>query len=82
MKKELTAIEIVIKEMIHANQKNDPLDNIYKEVSDLKQSLEFMQDQIFTDDINNIKKELKKLDKNIKGVEDDLSHPHCLIRTS
>lgn len=68
--------------MINANQKNDPLDNIYKEVSDLKQSLEFMQDQIFIDDINNIKKELKKLDKNIKGVEDDLLHPHCLIRTS
>lgn len=82
MKKELTAIEIVIKEKINANQKNDPLDNIYKEVSDLKQSLEFMQDQIFIDDINNIKKELKKLDKNIKGVEDDLLHPHCLIRTS
>ena len=68
--------------MINANQKNDPLDNIYKEVSDFKQSLEFMQDQIFIDDINNIKKELKKLDKNIKGVEDDLLHPHCLIRTS
>lgn len=28
---------------------------MYKEVSDLKQSLEFMQDQIFIDDINNIK---------------------------
>ena len=32
---------------------------MYKEVSDLKQSLEFMQDQIFIDDINNIKN-LKK----------------------
>ena len=81
MKKELTANEIVIKEMINANQKNDPLDNIYKEVSDLKQSLEFMQDQIFIDNIDNIKKELKKLDKNIKEVEDDLLDPHCLIKT-
>ena len=67
--------------MINANQKNDPLDNIPKEVSDLKQNIEFMQDQIFIDDVNDIKKELKKLDKSIKEVEDDLFDPHCLIKT-
>ena len=35
----------------------------------MKQSLEFMQDQIFVDDINDMKKKLKKLDKKIKEVD-------------
>ena len=35
----------------------------------MKQSLEFMQDQIFVDDINDMKKKLKKLNKKIKEVD-------------
>ena len=35
----------------------------------MKQSLEFMQDKIFVDDINDMKKKLKKLDKKIKEVD-------------
>ena len=63
--------------MIKANIKNtnDRLDNISKVVADLKQSLEFTQDQM-KDDISDIKKELKRLDRNIKEVEDDLLDPH------
>ena len=63
--------------MINANVKNtnDRLDNISKVVADLKQSLEFTQDQM-KDDISDIKKELKRLDRNIKEVEDDLLDPH------
>ena len=44
-------------------------------VVDFKQSLEFTQDQM-KDEISDIKKELKKLDRNIKEVEDDLLDPH------
>ena len=64
---ELAAHEIVRKEMISANIKNtnDRLDNILKEIADLKESLEFTEDQM-KDEISEIKKELKKPDKNIK----------------
>ena len=66
--------------MINANIKNinDRLDNVSVEVVDLKQSLEFTQDQM-KDEISDIKKELKKLDKNIKEVEDDLLDPHYVL---
>ena len=67
MKEELAVHEIVMKEIISANIKNtnDRLDNILKEILDLKESLEFTQDQM-KDDISKIKKEVKKLDKDIK----------------
>ena len=67
VKKELAVHEIVMKEIISANIKNtnDRLDNIFKEILDLKESLEFTQDQM-KDDISKIKKEVKKLDKDIK----------------
>ena len=67
VKEELAVHEIVMKEIISANIKNtnDPLDNILKEILDLKESLEFTQDQM-KDDISKIKKEVKKLDKDIK----------------
>ena len=67
VKEELAVHEIVMKEIISANIKNtnDPLDNILKEILDLKESLEFTQDQM-KDDISKIKKEVKKLDRDIK----------------
>ena len=67
VKEELAFHEIVMKEIISANIKNtnDRLDNILKEILDLKESLEFTQDQM-KDDISKIKKEVKKLDKDIK----------------
>ena len=67
VKEELAVHEIVMKEIISANIKNtnDRLDNILKEILDLKESLEFTQDQM-KDDISKIKKEVKKLDKDIK----------------
>ena len=67
VKEELAVHEIVMKEIISANIKNtnDHLDNILKEILDLKESLEFTQDQM-KDDISKIKKEVKKLDKDIK----------------
>ena len=68
VKEELAAHE-VIKQMINANIKNtnDRLVNISKDVSDLKESLEFRHEKM-KDDISGIKKELKELDKNIKKV--------------
>ena len=67
VKGELAVHEKVMKEIISANIKNanDRLDNILKEIIDLKESLEFTQDQM-KDDISKIKKEVKKLDKYIK----------------
>ena len=67
VKEELAVHEIVMKEIISANIKNtnDRLDNILKEILDLKESLEFTQDQM-KNDISKIKKEVKKLDKDIK----------------
>ena len=67
VKEELAVHEIVMKEIISANIKNtnDRLDNMLKEILDLKESLEFTQDQM-KDDISKIKKEVKKLDKDIK----------------
>ena len=67
VKGELAVHEKVMKEIISANIKNanDRLDNILKEIIDLKESLEFTQDQM-KDDISKIKKEVKQLDKYIK----------------
>ena len=43
-------------------------------MTDLKQSLEFMQEKI-KEEINKIKKDLKDLDKNINEVQQDLLDP-------
>ena len=77
VKEDLAAHE-VIKQMINANMKNtnDRLDNIPKEVADLKESLEFRQDKM-KDDISGIKKELKELDKNIRKVR-KISYIHFM----
>ena len=82
VKEELLVVahRTVMKEIIIANIyiKNDRLDNISKEVANLKLSLEFTQDQM-KDDLGDIKKEFKKSDKNIKEVEDDLLHLHYAL---
>ena len=50
---------------------NDRLDRILQDVADLKQSLEFTQEQM-KEEINKIKKDLEDLDKNINEVQQDL----------
>ena len=68
--------QLAIKKVINDNIKvtNDRLDRILQDVTDLKQSLEFMQEQM-KEEINKIKKDLKDLDKNIHGVQQDPLDP-------
>ena len=63
--------------MINDNIKvtNDRLDKISQDVTDLKQSLEFIPDQM-KEEINKIKKETKELDKSINEVQQDLLDPN------
>ena len=76
MKDELASHQLAIKEMLNDNIKvtNDRLDRILQDVTDLKQSLEFTQEQM-KEEINKIKKDLKYLDKNINEVQQDLLDP-------
>ena len=76
VKDELASHELAIKEMINDNIKitNDRLDRISQDVTHLKQSLEFTQEQM-KEEINKIKKDLKDLDKNINEVQQDLLDP-------
>ena len=53
---------------------NDRFDKISQDVTDLKQSLQFTQDQM-KEEINNIMKVLEELDKNINEVQQDLLDP-------
>ena len=53
---------------------NDRLDRILQDVTDLKQSLEFTQEQM-KEEIKKIKKDLKDFDKNINEVQQDLLDP-------
>ena len=73
---ELASHQMVIKEMINDNIKvtNDRLDRILQDVTDLKQSLEFTQEQM-KEEIKKIKKDLKDFDKNINEVQQDLLDP-------
>ena len=50
---------------------NDRLDRISKEMTELTKSFEFTQDQL-EGEINNIKENIKHLEKSIKRIEDDL----------
>ena len=50
---------------------NDRLDKISKEMTELTKSFEFTQDQL-EGEINNIKENIKHLEKSIKRIEDDL----------
>ena len=63
--------------MINDNIKvtNDRLDKISQDVTDLKQSLEFIPDQM-KEEINKIKKDTKELDKSINEVQQDLLDPN------
>ena len=60
VKDELASHQLAIKEMINDNIKvtNDRLDRISQDVTHLKQSLEFTQEQM-KEEINKIKKDLK-----------------------
>ena len=76
VKDELASHQLAIKEMINDNIKvtNDRLDRISQDVTDLKRSLGFKQEQL-KEEINKIKKDLKDLDKNINEVQQDLLDP-------
>ena len=54
---------------------NDRLDKISKEMTELTKSFEFTQDQL-EGEINNIKENIKHLEKSIKRIEDDLLDPN------
>lgn len=73
---EFASHELVIKEMINASIKdtNDRLDKISQDVSDLKQSLEFTQDEV-KNEIDSINTKVKNLEKNVKVIEEDLLDP-------
>ena len=62
--------------MINAsiNDTKERLDKISQDVSDLKQSLEFTQDEN-KEEIGNINTKLKDLQKNVKDIEEDLLDP-------
>ena len=62
--------------MINDNIKvtNERLDKILEDVTDLKQSREFKQDQM-KEEMNKIIKDLKELDKTINEVQQDLLDP-------
>ena len=66
VKAELASHQLTIKEMINDNKKvtNDRLHRTSQDVTDLKQSLEFTQEQM-QEEINKIKKDLKDLDKTL-----------------
>ena len=76
VKDELASHQLAIKEMLNDNIKvtNDHLDRILQDVTDLKQSLEFTQEQM-NEEINKIKKDLKDLDKKVHEVQQDLLDP-------
>ena len=73
VKDELAPHQLAIEEMINDNIKvtNDRLDRTSQDMTDLKQSLEFTQEQM-KEEINKIKKDLKNLDENINDVQQDL----------
>ena len=79
MKDELASHQLAILETINDNIKftKDCLDKISQDVTDLKQCLEFTQDQM-NDKINKIMKDLKELDKNINEVQQDLLDPNYI----
>ena len=76
VKDEFASHELVIKEMINASIKDtkERLDKISQDVSDLKQSLEFTQDET-KEEIGNRNTKLKDLEKNVKDIEEDLLDP-------
>ena len=65
------------REVISNNLKNtnDRLDKISKEMNELTKSIGFTQDQL-EGEINNIKENIKHLEKSIKGIKEKLLDPN------
>ena len=59
----------------HLQNKNDHLDKISKEMTELTKSLEFTQDQL-EGEINNITENIKHLETSIKGIKDNILDPN------
>ena len=59
----------------HLQNKNDHLDKISKEMTELTKSLEFTQDQL-EGEINNITENIKHLETSIKGIKDNVLDPN------
>ena len=76
VKEELAAHEKTIKAVINANLKatNECLDKIATEMGELSKSLEFMQSQL-DEELGSVKKDITKLENNIKSLEKDLLNP-------
>ena len=76
VKEELAAHEKTIKALINSNLKaaNELLDKIATEMGELSKSLEFMQGQL-DKELGNVKKDITKLENNIKSIEKDLLDP-------
>ena len=76
VKEELTAHEKTIKALMNSNLKatNERLDKIATEMGELSKSLEFTQSQL-DEELGNVKKDITKLENNIKSIEKDLLDP-------
>ena len=76
VKEELAAHEKTIKALINSNLQatNERLDKIATEMGELSKSLEFTQSQL-DEELGNVKKDITKLENNIKSTEKDLLDP-------
>ena len=76
VKEELAAREKTVKALIVSNLQatNERPDKIATEMSELSKSLEFTQSQL-DEELGNVKKDITKLDNNIKSIEKDLLGP-------
>ena len=76
VKGELAAHEKTIKALINSNLKatNERLDKIPTKMGKLSKSLEFMQSQL-DEELGNVKKDITKLENNIKSIEKDFLDP-------
>ena len=76
VKEELAAHEKAIKALINSNLQatNERLDKIATEMGKLSKSLEFIQSQL-DEELGSIKKEITKIENNIKSIEKDLLDP-------
>ena len=76
VKEELAAHEKTIKALINSNLQatNERLDKIATEMGELSKSLEFTQSQL-DEELGNVKKDITKLENNIKSIEKDLLDP-------
>ena len=76
IKEELAAHEQIIKALTNSNMKatNERLDKKATKLGELSKSLEFTQSRL-DEELANVKKDITKLENNIKSIEKDLLDP-------